>query len=129
LQQLCLKENAAALETFNTYTKLHPNIEHGPPFIKPLLNFIYFLLKTIEAGSGKLTTFKALCDLYKPSLDRDPSYNRYLIKIGCIFFNAPQPQQQLPSSGIIGELFNQLFQGLETDEPSANGQPQGLGLD
>jgi hypothetical protein len=87
LQQLCLKEDAAASETFDTYTKYHPKIECGPPFIKPLLNFIYFLLKTIESGSGKLTTFKALCELYKTSLERDPSYNRYLVKIGCIFFN------------------------------------------
>lgn len=117
LQQLCLKEIASAMETFQTYTKYHPKISRtDPPFIMPLLNFVFFLLKIIE--SRKLAIFKQLCELYKPSLDRDPSYEKYLEKIGILFFGAPQPPQRSRGGGIFGDLINQLFQGLdEEDEP------------
>lgn len=111
LQQLCLKEIQSAMETFQTYTKYHPKIARtDPPFIMPLLNFVFFLLKIIES-KNKLAIFKKLCELYKPSLDRDPSYEKYLEKIGVIFFGAPQPQQRAGTGGIFGDLINQLFQG------------------
>lgn len=114
LQQLCLKQKDVALETFETYTKYHPKIAcTEPPFTTPLLNFIFFLLKAID--TGKLAAFKALCDLYKPSTDRDPAYEKYLQKIGVIFFNAPQPRQSAAPGGIFGDLINQLFQTLDDD--------------
>lgn len=120
MQQLCLKEKSSAIQTFETYTKYHPNIACcEPPFIMPLLNFLYFLLKSIESGAGgKLTVFKTLCDLYKVSLDRDPSYGKYLQKIGILFFGAPAPPQRNPG-GIFGDLINQLFQGLDDDDGPA----------
>lgn len=114
LQQLCLKEITSAASTFNTYTKFHPKIgQTNPPFVLPLLNFVFFLLKIIE--SRKLAIFKSLCELYKPSLDRDPSYEKYLEKIGVIFFGAPQPPRR-PNGGIFGGLINQLFQGLDDED-------------
>lgn len=120
LQQLCLKEISSAVETFQTYTKYHPKIcRTDPPFIMPLLNFVFFLLKIIES-SRKLAIFKKLCELYKPSLDRDPSYEKYLEKIGVLFFGAPQQPQRRAGGGIFGDLINQLFQGLEDDEDEPN---------
>lgn len=79
----------------------------------PLLNFVFFLLKIIE--TRKLAIFKKLCELYKPSLDRDPSYEKYLEKIGVIFFGAPNPPQR-SNNGLFGDLINQLFQGLDEDD-------------
>lgn len=118
LQQLCLKETSTAAETFATYTKYHPKIACSePPFITPLLNFIFFLLRAIEANQRKLVVFRTLCELYKPSLERDPSYEKYLQKIGMIFFGASQPQrpQSEGMGGIFGDLLNQFFQGLDDD--------------
>ncbi|EAT34855.1 AAEL002521-PA [Aedes aegypti] len=130
LQQLCLKETSTAAETFATYTKYHPKIACSePPFITPLLNFIFFLLRAIEANQRKLIVFRTLCELYKPSLERDPSYEKYLQKIGMIFFEASQPQrpQSEGMGGIFGNLLNQLFQGLDDDlddEPAGGSHPR-----
>lgn len=33
---------------FATYTQKHPSIEDGPPFVQPLLNFIWFLLLAVD---------------------------------------------------------------------------------
>lgn len=119
LQQLCLKERTSAQQTFETYTKYHPKIAATePPFILPLLNFIYFLLKSIETGA-RLAIFKSLCDLYKVSLARDPSYDKYLQKIGVIFFGATPPPQQRNGGGLFGDLINQLFQSLDDDTDSS----------
>lgn len=115
LQQLCLNESSSAMETFQTYTKYHPKISRTePPFILPLLNFLYFLLKILDCK--KLAIFRKLCELYKPSLDRDPSYEKYLEKIGVLFFSAPQQQQRTGGGGFFGDLINQLFQGLDNDD-------------
>lgn len=133
LQQLCLKETTTAAETFATYTKYHPKIACSePPFITPLLNFIFFLLRAIEANQRKLVVFRTLCELYKPSLERDPSYEKYLQKIGMIFFGASQPQRAQTEGGmggIFGDLLNQLFQGLDDDleEEPAGGSHQRTG--
>lgn len=113
LQQLCIKELSTALQTFETYTKFHPKIAcTEPPFNMPLINFLYFLLNSVD--TKKLQLFQTLCDLYKPSLDRDASYEKYLQKIGIIYFNAPAPQQR--SGGLFGNLIHQLFQGLDGDD-------------
>lgn len=132
LQQLCLQETAAALETFATYTKYHPKIACSePPFITPLLNFIFFLLQAVKANQRKLAVFRTLCDLYRPSLDRDPSYEKYLQKIGMIFFGAsrePADRSQ-GMGGIFGDLLNQFFQGLdeELDDEPAGGSTERVG--
>ncbi|XP_012152087.1 Golgi to ER traffic protein 4 homolog isoform X2 [Megachile rotundata] len=79
LQYLCLQNKTAAQEVFNSYTSQHPKINRGPPYLLPLLNFLFFLLKIID--SGKLTAFKVLCEQYEISLNRDPCYRQYLDKI------------------------------------------------
>lgn len=125
LQQLCLKEKLSALQTFEEYTKYHPKIACSePPFPLPLLNFCFFLLKAIEAG--KLVMFKTLCDLYKPSLARDPSYDKYLQKIGVLFFGVAPPVQR-NSAGLFGDLINQLFTSLDDDNDTVGGGGGGGG--
>lgn len=122
LQQLCLKEKSSALQTFETYTKYHPKIAcSDPPFSLPLLNFVYFLLKALE--TGKLAIFKTLCELYKPSLGRDLSYDKYLQKIGVIYFSAPPPPQR-NGAGLFGDLINQLFQSVDDDDEAELGAQQ-----
>uniref|UniRef100_A0A182JIF0 Golgi to ER traffic protein 4 n=1 Tax=Anopheles atroparvus TaxID=41427 RepID=A0A182JIF0_ANOAO len=114
LQMLCLKDPTAATETFATYIKFHPKIATiDPPFSMPLLNFLFFLLQAIGQTNRKYIMFRTLCDLYKPSLDRDPSYEKYLRRIGAMFFGAKQQEQ---SRGFVfGDLLNQFFQDLDSD--------------
>lgn len=45
---LCLKNKNGASVVFSTYTEKHPSIEKGPPFVQPLLNFIWFLLLAVD---------------------------------------------------------------------------------
>ena len=45
---LCLQNKATAGVCFECYIKTHPQVEHGPPFVRPLLNFIWMLLLAIE---------------------------------------------------------------------------------
>uniref|UniRef100_A0A182PFA8 Golgi to ER traffic protein 4 homolog n=1 Tax=Anopheles epiroticus TaxID=199890 RepID=A0A182PFA8_9DIPT len=88
LQQLALKEVGTAAGTFTTYCKFHPSIARTePPFAMPLLNFLHFLLQLVEQNNRVYETFRTLCELYKPSLERDPSYEKYLQKIGTKFFD------------------------------------------
>ncbi|XP_024937701.1 Golgi to ER traffic protein 4 homolog [Cephus cinctus] len=112
LQYLCLQNKATAEEAFNSYTSQHPKITKGPPYFFPLLNFLFFLLKTIE--TGKLAIFTVLCEQYKLSLNRDPCYRQYLDKIGQLFFNVPPPRPR--SQGLFGSLLQSFFNGLEDED-------------
>lgn len=100
LQFLCLKNKNSALVVFTTYTQKHPSIEDGPPFVQPLLNFIWFLLLAVDGG--KLAVFTVLCEQYQPSLRRDPMYNEYLDRIGQLFFGVP-PKQTSSYGGLLGK--------------------------
>uniref|UniRef100_A0A182K120 Golgi to ER traffic protein 4 homolog n=1 Tax=Anopheles christyi TaxID=43041 RepID=A0A182K120_9DIPT len=114
LQQLALKEPATAASTFTTYCKFHTSIAcTEPPFALPLLNFLHFLLQLVEQNNRVYTTFRALCDLYKPSLDRDPSYEKYLQKIGAKFFDGSRYEQR---NIMFSDLLQQFFIDLEEDE-------------
>ncbi|KAB0403442.1 hypothetical protein E2I00_001891, partial [Balaenoptera physalus] len=77
LQFLCLKNKSSASVVFTTYTRKHPSIESGPPFVQPLLNFIWFLLLAVDGG--KLT---------------------YLDRIGQLFFGVP-PKQTSSYGGLL----------------------------
>ncbi|KAG7210643.1 hypothetical protein KM043_012157 [Ampulex compressa] len=112
LQYLCLRNKATAQEAFNTYTSKHPRISSGPPYVLPLLNFLFFLLKTID--SGKLAVFTILCDQYQISLNRDPCYRQYLDKIGQLFFNVAPPPPR--TQGFFGTLLQSLFNGPEDED-------------
>ncbi|XP_018323696.1 Golgi to ER traffic protein 4 homolog [Agrilus planipennis] len=112
LQYLCLRNKNTANQTFSSYTKEHPRIrKSGPPYLLPLLNFLWFLLQTIE--SKKLTTFAVLCAQYEPSIKRDPCYVQYLDKIGQIFFGLKPPVQQ--GGGFFGNFLQSFLSGLDED--------------
>nr|XP_014436380.2 Golgi to ER traffic protein 4 homolog isoform X4 [Pelodiscus sinensis] len=118
LQFLCLKNKTSASVVFTTYTQKHPSIEKGPPFVQPLLNFIWFLLLAVDGG--KLTVFTVLCEQYQPSLKRDPMYNEYLDRIGQLFFGVP-PKQTSSYGGLLGNLLNSLM-GTGEDDDAEDGQ-------
>ncbi|XP_017881119.1 Golgi to ER traffic protein 4 homolog [Ceratina calcarata] len=109
LQYLCLQNKATAQEVFDYYTTQHPKINSGPPYLLPLLNFLFFLLKTID--SGKLAVFTVLCEQYQISLNRDPCYRHYLDKIGQLFFNVPSPRPR--NQGLFSTLLQTCFHGLD----------------
>ncbi|CAD6993175.1 Golgi to ER traffic protein 4 homolog [Ceratitis capitata] len=113
LQQLCLKDRKAAEDTFKSYTANHPSIRRKEaPFEQPLLNFIHFLFRVIDTGRPHV--FEALRDLYKPSLKRDPSFEKYLVKIGVHFFGiAPRPTL---NTSMFGDLLSRIFQDFDDDD-------------
>ncbi|RXG61237.1 Golgi to ER traffic protein 4-like protein A [Armadillidium vulgare] len=51
-QYLCLQKKVEASDAFQTYTAKHPTIkdQRGPPFLLPLLNFLWLLLSAVERG-------------------------------------------------------------------------------
>ncbi|CAH1100273.1 unnamed protein product [Psylliodes chrysocephalus] len=121
LQYLCLKNKITANQTFTSYTEQHPRIlKSGPPYLLPLLNFIWFLLQAIE--SQKIQTFAVLCEQYEPSLKRDPCFIQYLDKIGQIFFGLKPPQPQQHAGGFFGNFLENFINGL--DEDSEDEAPQ-----
>jgi hypothetical protein len=107
-QYLCLRNKITAEVCFNCYTKQHPQVEPGPPFIHPLLNFLWMLLLTVEGGN--ISIFTILCEQYHLSLIRDSSYHDYIARIGQIFFHVPPPK----SNGLFGNLFSS-FLTMEDD--------------
>jgi len=113
LQYLCLKKSLAASTAFLAYTAEHPKICSGPPYSHPLLNFLWFLLLSIQT-SQSLSVYSVLCEKYKQSLDRDPQYLEYLDKIGQHFFGVPAPAKPKPG-GMFSGLFDQLLNAMNEE--------------
>ncbi|XP_069685148.1 Golgi to ER traffic protein 4 homolog [Periplaneta americana] len=119
LQYLCLHNKTSAKDVFDSYTTQHPNIKKtGPPYILPLLNFIWFLLKVVE--SGKLAAFTVLCREYQTSIERDPCYIDYLDKIAQIFFGVPPPRPR--NQGLFGNLLQSFLSGLDDSDSEDESQ-------
>ncbi|XP_043282213.1 Golgi to ER traffic protein 4 homolog [Venturia canescens] len=122
LEYLCLQDKVSAQEVFDTYTSRHPKINNGPPYLLPLLNFLFFLLKTVE--TGKLAVFTVLCEQYQLSINRDPTYRTYLDKIGQIFFKVPPPRPN--NHGFLGSILQSFLTGLaeeySEDEDDSDGE-------
>lgn len=121
LQFLCLRNKSTANQTFTSYTQHHPSIKkNGPPYLLPLLNFIWFLLRAIE--SQKLATFTVLCEQYEPSIRRDPCYVQYLDKIGQIFFGVQPPPTPSGAGGggLFGNFLQSFLGGLGDDDDESD---------
>lgn len=131
LQYLCLKKSIAASTAFLAYTSEHPRIGCGPPYPRPLLNFLWFLLLSIET-SQSLPVYSVLCEKYKPAIERDPQYLEYLDKIGQHFFGVPAPVKPKPG-GMFSGLFDQLLSAMNDEDegveagPSTRGAGAGAG--
>lgn len=106
LQYLCLKNKITAASAFKSYTNMHPQVDKGPPYVHPLINFIWMLLLAIEGG--RVAVFTILCEHYQPSLKRDPLYLEYLDKIGQHFFGVP-PKIPKSQGGLFGGILQSLF--------------------
>eukprot|EP00092_Neocalanus_flemingeri_P007572 GFUD01008172.1.p1 GENE.GFUD01008172.1~~GFUD01008172.1.p1 ORF type:complete len:337 (-),score=90.00 GFUD01008172.1:184-1194(-) len=130
LQYLCLKKSLAAATALRVYTEEHPKIKGGPPYPHPLLNFLWFLLLSIQT-SQSVSAYTVLCEKYKQFIDRDPQYLEYLDKIGQHFFGVPAPVKPRPG-GMFSGLFDQLLNAMnedssddETAGPSVSSGPSG----
>merc|ERR1719229_1350332 len=114
LQYLCLKKSLAAATALVAYTEQHPKIKSGPPYNHPLLNFLWFLLLSVQT-SQSLSAYTVLCEKYKHVLDRDPQYLEYLDKIGQHFFGVPAPVKPRPG-GMFSGLFDQLLSAMNDED-------------
>jgi len=113
---LCLSNLSTATVAFKIYTANHPAIkaeppnDPKPPFLMPLLNFVWFLLLTVE--TRKLALFTVLCEQYRNSIGRDPAYRKYLDRIGQLFFGVPPPSRQSAAGGgLFGNLMASMMGG------------------
>lgn len=114
LQFLCMRQISVAMLTFYTYTRGHPLLEPGPPFVHfPLLNFLWFLMLAIEKKCN-LSVFAVLCEKYEPQLHRDSAYAKYLDKIGQLYFGIPPPKNE------ANNLFSHILQ-LFSSSSTASG--------
>ncbi|XP_061169060.1 Golgi to ER traffic protein 4 homolog [Saccostrea echinata] len=113
LQYLCLKNKDTAQVAFVKYTEDHPDVRSGPPYVHPLLNFLWFLLLAVEGG--RVAVFSILCEKYQVSINRDPSYREYLDQIGQLFFGLPPPPKQ--SQGLFGNILQSIM-GDDGDDDS-----------
>eukprot|EP01135_Chromosphaera_perkinsii_P010272 Nk52_evm14s2085 gene=Nk52_evmTU14s2085 len=118
LQLLCLRNLKFANITFSTFVKKHPDVT-TPPYKSPLMNFIYFLLKTCERDAPEL--FMTLQEKYKTVLSRDPIFNRYLTKIGEVMFNIMPPRPAV--GGIFGDMLRNMLAGPGAGGNAGGGPP------
>lgn len=70
--------------------------------------------------SRELQAFTVLCELYEPSIKRDPCYFGYLDKIGQIFFGLKPPPK---SQGLFGNFIESFFSGLDDSDDDNTPQP------
>ncbi|GBP89617.1 Golgi to ER traffic protein 4 homolog [Eumeta japonica] len=116
LQFLCLRNIAMATETFAVYTGLHPTIKNdtGPPYLFPLLNFIWYLLRAIN--EQQINQFKVLRDWYSLSIKRDPNYSIYLDNIGRIWFGIEIPPDNRNRNNMFGGLLRSMIGEVESSD-------------
>ncbi|CAG5059635.1 unnamed protein product [Parnassius apollo] len=116
LQFLCLRNIQMATETFNKYTGSHPTIknEKGPPYLFPLLNFLWFLLRAIEQKHAN--QFKILRNWYAISIKRDPNYSVYLDNIGRIWFGIEIPHDTRNPNSVFGGLLKSIIGDLDSSD-------------
>eukprot|EP00741_Cyanophora_paradoxa_P013608 tig00020703_g13137.t1 len=106
LQLLCVQNLRDANVVFDTFLRTAPG---GPPRT-PLVNFLRFLLATLERDAAPLLA--VLRSKYRPSIARDPSFPNYLDHIANKFYNVP-----IPTSGLQGimDMLNGFLGGGDDD--------------
>jgi len=103
-QYLALRNLRDANIVFEIFTKNCNNKT------SPLLNFVRFLLMTLERDAYPL--FQRLRERYMISLKRDSSFSQYLDQIGQVYFNV-KPRSE--GFGILGDLMKSFLGG--NDKP------------
>jgi len=76
----------------------------------PLINYIRFLLQTLERNAYPL--FELLRQKYAPSLSRDPSFSQYLDYIAQVFYKVKPTSNNTP--GGFGNFFSDMLKSLLT---------------
>jgi len=94
LQYLCLSNIKDANIVFKIFNE-------SMCLDSPLINFLSFLLKTLEREAYPL--FKKLRESYAISLARDDTFDKYLDLIGKIYFGV-EPPKQGGMAGMLGSL-------------------------
>jgi len=97
-QYLCLANLKDANIVFENFLKQQPSFPETP-----LINFLRFLLITLQRDAYPL--FEKLRQKYRPSIDRDPSFQQYLNHIALVFFKVR------PSGGMnsFGDLIKSML--------------------
>ncbi|KAK0090639.1 hypothetical protein PV325_009382 [Microctonus aethiopoides] len=118
LQYLCLRNTKSAQEAFDYYVSRHPKVNGRPPYSTPLLNFLYFLLKTIEVPSVR--AFTVVRAQYSLSWSRDAGIDIYLDKIAEHYFHFQprRPQRQ----SLFGSMMQSFFNDLEDEDSDPEDQ-------
>jgi len=99
LQYLCLSNLRDANIIFENFVKLSVSLPQTP-----LINFLRFLLLTLERDAYPL--FDNLRQKYKPTLDRDPSFQQYLDHIAFSFFGV-----KIASSNFLADFMKSFLSG------------------
>lgn len=66
-----------------------------------------------------MAAFSVLIEKYQPSLNRDPSYAKYLDKIGQMYLGVAPARQR--SNGLFGNIIQNLLSGLDNMESDDEG--------
>lgn len=116
LQFLCLRKLKMANDTLNQYTHLHPTISRnkGPPFLFPLINFLWFLLRAVEKRN--VHQFKILKNWYAVSIKRDPNYSVYLDNIGRIWFGIEMPPDPKNANSMFGGFLKSIIGDVDSSD-------------
>lgn len=69
----------------------------------PLMHFVKFLLLTLERDAVPL--FRMLRNRYRPSIERDPTFNEYLDEVATRFYGLPKPGGM---QGMLGDIMKML---------------------
>jgi len=100
LQYLCLE----SIKNANVVLGIYRQQYSDGSLDTPLMNFVEFLLKTVERKAGPL--FEMLRLKYATSLSRDPSLGTYLDQIGETYFGIKPPKGMLDNLlGGFGKMF------------------------
>jgi len=98
LQYLCLSNLSDARTVYMCF-------KEAVKIQTPLINFLEFLLQTIEQKSADL--FVKLRNIYTPSINRDDTFSRYLDIMAKNYFGLQPPQS---SSGGMMKLLQAFMQ-------------------
>lgn len=97
------KKRFLCLQDLSGASKLYHEVTSWPSTPQtPLLNFLKFLILTLQRDA--LPLFQMLKMKYKPSLERDSSFNEYLDAIGQVFYGL-KPQGVSGFLGMIKSMF------------------------
>jgi len=102
LQYLCFGNLKDANTIFQQFVKGIKNLPQTP-----LLNFVQFLLLTLERDA--LPLFETLRSKYRPSLERDPTFQLYLNEVASVFFQSEIDSAKSFWQHVWGPLKDDVF--------------------